>query len=119
MYICIELADVVANAFVELVEKKGKREILFSELTAYGTKVVEVLEQEEVQAILVVSRESQLEMLEDYTDLFEAFEKDGALGIRLRDGVDTMELWSRFCASLSLRVIKAFQSQSAKEVLGV
>lgn len=119
MYIYIELADVVANAFVELVEKKGRREVLFSELDAYGAQVVKLLNQGETQAILVVSRESQLEMLEDYTDLFEPFEQDGAPGIKLKDHVQPMDLWSKFCTSLSMKVIRAFQSEIAKQMLGV
>ena len=120
MYIYIEIEDLVANAFIDLVEKKNKREILFSELDEYGAKVIEALNSDgNTNAVLVVSRESQIAMTEDYSDMFEGFEKDGAKGIRLLEGVETIDLWTRFCASLSLKVLNAFKKQSTKDVLGV
>ncbi len=120
MYIYIEIVDLVANAFIDLVEEAGKREILFSELDAYGAKVIEAINRNgETRAVLVVSRESQMAMLEDYSDMFEEFERDGAKGIRLKDEIQPMELWIRFCTPLSYKVLKAFREQSTKEVLGV
>ena len=120
MYIYIEIEDLVANAFIDLVEKRNKREILFSELDEYGTKVIESLNRDgNTNAILVVSRESQIAMIEDYSDMFEGFEEDGAKGIRLLEGVRPIDLWARFCASLSLKVLSAFKDQSTKDVLGV
>ena len=120
MYIYIEIEDLVANAFIDLVEKKNKREILFSELDEYGAKVIEALNSDgNTNAVLVVSRESQIAMIEDYSDMFEGFEKDGAKGIRLLEGVETIDLWTRFRASLSLKVLNAFKKQSTKDVLGV
>lgn len=120
MYIYIEIEDLVANALIELVEKKGKREVLFSELDEYGARVIDVLNRSgETKAVLVVSRESQMAMLEDYTDMFEPFELNGAPGIRLRDGIEPIQLWVRFCASLSTKVIIAFQAETTKQVLGV
>lgn len=120
MYIYIEIQDLVANALIELLERGKKGEVLFRQLDEYGARVVEVLSKEkETTAVLVVSRESQMAMVEDYSDMFEPFEQDGAKGIRLKDGVDALQIWSRFCASLSLKVLRAFQSQTTKEALGV
>lgn len=120
MYIYIEIEDLVANALIELVEHKGKREVLFKELDEYGARVVEVLSSDgQTKAALLVSRESQMAVLEDYTDMFEPYEWNGAKGIRLKDGVQTIDLWKRFCTSLSLKVINAFQSARTKEALGV
>ena len=120
MYIYIEIEDLVANALIELVEKNDRREVLFRELDEYGARVIDILNSDgKTNAILVVSRESQMALLEDYSNMFEPFEKDGALGIRLKDGVTSIDLWKRFCASLSLKVIRAFQTQQAKQALGV
>ena len=119
MYIYIEMEDLVANALIELVEKKGKREVLFKELDQYGAKVVEVLSEGETRAILLVSRESQMAMLEDYSDLFEEFERDGAHGIKLKEGIPTSMLWRRFRASLSVKVMLAFQAAETVAALGV
>ena len=119
MYIYIEMEDLVANALIELVEKKGKREVGFKELDQYGAKVVEVLSEGETRAILLVSRESQMAMLEDYSDLFEEFERDGAHGIKLKEGIPTSMLWRRFRASLSVKVMLAFQAAETVAALGV
>lgn len=120
MYIYIEMKDLVANALIELIENGEKGEVLFKQLDEYGARVIEVLSAEEqTTAVLVVSRESQMAMVEDYSDMFELFERDGAKGIRLKEGIDSLKLWNRFCASLSLKVLKAFQSEKTKAVLGV
>lgn len=120
MYIYIEVEDLVANALIALVENKGKREVLFCELDEYGACVIEVLNQEHgTQATLVVSRESQIAILEDYSDMFEPMERNGAKGIRLREGIQSIEVWKRFCTSLSLKVIRAFQSAKPRSALGV
>lgn len=120
MYIYIQIEDLVANAFINLIEKKKAREILYSDLDAYGAKVIEQLNsQDGTKAILVVSRESQMAIVEDYSDMFEAFERDGAKGIRLLEDVKPMDLWIRFCTPLSYKVIKAFRAPAVKQVLGV
>ena len=51
--------------------------------------------------------------------MFELFEREGAKGIRLKEGIDALQLWNRFCLSLSLKVIRAFRAETTKEVLGV
>lgn len=118
MCIYIEMKDLVANAFIDLLEKEKRREIRFSELDAYGARVIEVLnEEEETRAVLVVSRESQQAVVEDYSDLFEPATIDGSKGIRLKEGVGTMQLWERFCVSMSVRVIMAFKKIHMDEVI--
>lgn len=120
MYIYIGIEDLVVNALIELVEKKKQREVLFKELDEYGARVVDVLNSDgKTRAILLVSRESQMAMLTDYADMFEPIERDGAKGIRLKEGISTTQLWKRFCVSLSMKVIEAFQASVTKEVLGV
>lgn len=121
MYLYLELVDVVSNALYELLARQGKREILYSELDVYGAKVVEKLnEDENVCAIYVVSKESQHDIFIRYGDFFESFvNKDGAHGIRLRDGIDAKTVWTYFCAALSVRVIRAFRAQESLRALGV
>lgn len=118
--IYIEFEDLVANAFIDLVEANLQREILYSDLDVYGAKVIEQINSNgDVKAVLVVSRESQLAMVEDYSDMFEAFEKNGSKGIRLLDDVEPIDLWERFCTSLSYTVLMAFQAPTVKQALGV
>ena len=120
MYIYIEIKDLVANALIELLERGERGEVLFKQLDEYGALVIEVLNsEEETNAALVVSRESQMAVVEDHSDMFESFERDGVKGIRLKEGIDSLQLWRLFCTSLSLRLLRAFQSQKVKEALGV
>lgn len=118
--IYIQIEDLVANAFIDLVEANAQREILYSDLDVYGAKVIEQINsQGDVKAILVVSRESQLAMMSDYSDMFETFERNGAKGIRLLAGVEPIDLWARFCTSLSYTVLMAFRAPAVKKALGV
>ena len=89
MYIYIEMKDLVANALIELLESGKRGEVLFKQLDDYGARVIEVLsEDEETTAVLVVSRESQLAVVEDYSDMFEMFhDSEGAMGIRLKETI--------------------------------
>lgn len=120
MYSYIEIKDLVANALIELTENGEKGEVLFKQLDVYGACVIEELNADaQTNAVLVVSRESQFAIVEDYADMFELFERGGAKGIRLKEGIDSLKLWNRFCASLSLKVIRAFQSEKPRAALGV
>lgn len=94
--------------------------IFYSDLDAYGAKVIDVLNSRgDAKAVLVVSRESQRAVVEDYSDMFVAFEENGVKGIRLLDEIQPLDLWDRFCTSLSYSVIMAFRSPAVKAVLGV
>lgn len=118
--IYIQIEDLIANAFIDLVEANSQREIFYSDLDAYGARVIEQINlNQDTKAILVVSRESQLAIVEDYSDMFEAFERNGAKGIRLLDNVDPIDLWERFCTSLSYPVLMAFQAPEVRQALGV
>lgn len=120
MRVYIEMVDLVANALVELVEKKQQREVLFCQLDEYGAKVIAALNGKDVPAVLVVSRESQLALVEDYTEFFEPYTSSrGEPGIRLRDEKEPLDLWRRFCASFSTKVIWAFQEETATKALGL
>lgn len=120
MYLYIEIVDVVANAFVELLDKKGTRDLFFEDLDNYGARVVEKLnEDQDTKAVYVVSRESQQAIVDDYSHFFEEIEKDGKRGIHLKDHVSSEQLWMRFCASMSYKVFCAFRAQDVTKVLGV
>ena len=120
MFLYIEIAEVVGNAFVELLGAKKRRRIYYHELDEYGAKAVEILNQEaNVHAVYVVSEESQHDLCLSYSDMFKEFtDENGAMGIELIDGFDVVDVWDRFCAALSMRVIKAFQSEYAVSALG-
>ena len=110
MRIYIELKDVVAGAFIRLLSETNKREISYRELDDYGASVVNVLnEDKSVSAILVMSKNMQIELLEDYSDYFEEYDSGNSAGLKLRNGVNKEVLCEKFCMSMSLRVLAAFK----------
>ena len=120
MFIYIEIADVVGNAFMELLSKSNRRDLYYYELDAYGAKAVEVLNRDsETNAVYIVSQESQHDICVNYSDLFVEFEgNDGAMGIKLLDGVSDIQIWTRFCAALSVKVLAAFSADEVVAKLG-
>ena len=117
MYLYIEIVDVVANAFIELLGKGEKRYVLYSELDSYGAKVVEYLNDEEnIHAIYVVSQDDQHDLCVDYSGFFKEYENEnGERGIELKDGINQMDIWEQFCAALSFKVMMAFKKVSIIE----
>ena len=114
MYLYIEIVDVVANAFMELLKKGGKKYVLFSELDNYGAKVVEYLNADEnIHAVYVVSQEAQHGLCVDYSQFFKEYEGDnGERGVELEDGISEMDIWNHFRTALSFRVMMAFKTTS-------
>lgn len=119
MCIYIGIEDLVANALIELVEKSGKREVMFRELNAYGALVVKYLNEKKEQAVLVMSKERTNAFLHDYSKFFELFSRDIEEGIRLKEGVSVEQLWETFRGYLSIDVMMAFMNAQAVQALGV
>lgn len=117
MYIYIGIEDLAANALIELLEKKNKREVLFSELNSYGSEVLKILNSEEEKAILILSKERTMDFWRDYSAYFDVFKYDDAEGIRLKDDITLEQLWSKFRSYLSADVIKAFIDEDSVKVL--
>ena len=119
MCIYIGIEDLVANALIELVEKSKKREVLFRQLDAYGTKVIGYLNANHKPAALSLSRESTDEFLYEYSEYFELFSKGMDEGIRLRKNVLVDQLWKKFRGYLTVEVMLAFMNEDSVSALGV
>lgn len=119
MLIHIGIEDLVANALIELVEKTGKREVLFRELDEYGAMVIKVLNDKNEQAVLLLSKERTNDFLHDYSDMFEFFSNGIEDGIRLKKDVEVDQLWKKFRGYLSTDVLLAFMNEMSLRKLGV
>lgn len=117
IYIGIE--DLVANALIELVEKKGKRQVFFKDLNAYGAMVIKYLNKKNEQAVLLVSQERTNEFLHDYSEFFELFSEGINDGIKLKENVTVEKLWEKFRVYLSIDVMMAFMDTISVSKLGV
>ena len=65
------IEDMIANAIIELVERGSRREVLFSEANRYVEEVVQILSQQNKNAIFVTSKDGLNDFLHDNSDFFE------------------------------------------------
>ncbi|MGN8755752.1 hypothetical protein [Blautia sp. HCP3S3_C4] len=119
MCIRIGIEDLVANALIELAEKKDQREVYFKDLDKYGAVVVKLLNKEDEKAVLILSTERTNNFLIDYSEYYELFSLGKEEGIRLKEDVEVDELWSKFRSYLSVKVMKAFMNKESVQALGV
>lgn len=117
MYIGIE--DLVANAFIELIENSDKKDVLFSQLNQYGATVVKILLEEGQKAVLVLSNERTNSFLHDYSEYFELFTSENGEGLKLKNNVTVDDLWDKFRGYLSFDVMMAFMNKQSLKALGV
>lgn len=120
----IGIESVAANALIELFEKRNETEISFDTLVRYGMQVVRILQEKtNDEIVLLLSRKYQINMVENYSDFFEAdFSSDGSGVFRLK-GTNKQEtlqaLKEYFRWTLSIQLLNAFMSDDALHILGV
>ena len=120
----IGIESVAANALIELLEKRNEREISFDTLVRYGMQVVRILQEKtHAEVVLLLSRKYQINMVENYSDFFEADFSSGSNGVFRLKGADKQEtlqaLKDFFRWTLSIQILDAFTSDDALHVLGV
>ena len=120
----IGIESVVANALIELFEKRNEREISFDVLVRYGMQVVRILQEKtHDEVVLLLSRKYQVNMIENYSDFFEADFSSGGSGVFRLKGNNKQEtlqaLKEYFRWTLSIQILDAFMSDDALNVLGV
>lgn len=105
----IGIEDLVANALIEkLRQNPNERFISYSEIEAYGAKVVKFLTDEGNEAVLIFSRATTNQMLRDYSRFFEEFTLDEKSGIQLKSTVKIEDLIDTFRGYLTLTLLKAY-----------
>ena len=120
----IGIESLAANALIELMEKAHTREVSFDTLVRYGMEVVRIFGmQTGEEAVLLLSRQDQLDMIENYSEYFEVEFSGTYTGtFRLRDTVSSGELEKlkeRFRWTMTVRLFEAFMSPDALQKLGV
>lgn len=115
-YIGIE--DLAANALIESLKKGNKSFLTYGEIENYGSRVIQLLNQNGDKAVLILSRENTNAMLRNYSDYFVEKEVDGICGISLREGKSIDDLIGTFRGYLALDVLMAFVDQRSVEALG-
>lgn len=115
----IGIEDLAANALIEVLSVGGCRFLTYSKIETYGNKVVEILNEDEERAVLILSRNSTSAMYSDYSDFFEEKVINGERGIFLREGKNVEDLITNFRGYLPLSVLLAFVDPRSRQALGV
>ena len=111
----IEIDELAVNALVA-AQKYGRNFVSYKLMEDYGFRVVEILHNKGVTAILLLSRDRANEMLQRKADLFEEQTVDGERGISLRNGKTIHNLIDRYMEHQSLRFLMAFCDVRAMSV---
>lgn len=115
----IGIENLAANALIEILEKTEKREVSFDTLVRYGMQVVRIFQQETgEEAVLLLSKKYQINMLENYSAFFEADSIKQDV-FRLKKGTSIEDLKDYFRWSMNLQLIQAFTDPNAIRELGV
>lgn len=114
-YMCtfIKMEYLVANALVELYERKSIDRISLNEIKEYGIKVEEELINNKFHAILLYSSDYTKEFLEDCSDWFE---KDDEY-IKIREGKTIQEVREHFLSYISVDILLAMLNENVLKVL--
>ena len=116
-YIGIE--DLAANALIEVLRRSQKKFLTYKEIENYGSKVVELLNEKDEKAVLILSRESTNALFRNYSDFFVERNVGGEMGIELREEVTLENLITQFRGYLALDVLMAFVNDNSVQALGV
>ena len=111
----IEIDELAVNALVA-AQKYWRNFVSYKLMEDYGFRVVEILHNKGVTAILLLSRDRANEMLQRKADLFEEQTVDGERGISLRNGKTIHNLIDRHMEHQSLRFLMAFRDVRAMSV---
>ena len=103
MYTFIGIESLAANALISLLEKNNVRVVSFDTLVNYGMEITRIYKRDTGEdAILLLSREYQLNMIANYSDFFDVKIDNAGQGVFcLKDDVDIeqVKFYFRYCSS--------------------
>lgn len=117
----IGIECLAANALIEILDKTNKREVSFDSLVRYGMEVVRFLQRQTgEEAVLLLSKKYQINMIENYSEFFEVdFNGSNHGTFKLKETVSLDDLKSYFRWTMSVRLVDAFVAPEAVRELGV
>ena len=111
----INIEFVAANALVELYENSEKNYVSFDDLLSYGIIIQQILKENNIEAVLLLSDYYMIQFVHNYSDMFEI--KDD--NIYIKDGVDCEQIRDRIISNMKMDLLKAMISEKSLEVLGI
>ena len=112
----IAIEDLVANALSNKLIGEDNF-ISYHDLKEYGAKVIRILSNEKIKAVLVLSREKTSHMLSDYSQYIEEREENGEKGIGIKAGVDYAKLTDEIRGFMPLDLVLAFIEAGKTELM--
>lgn len=121
MYTFIGIESLAANALISLLEKNNVRVVSFDTLVNYGMEITRIYKRDTGEdAILLLSREYQLNMIANYSDFFDVKIDNAGQGVFcLKDDVDIEQVKFYFRYTMKISLLKAFLAPEVLEKLGV
>lgn len=118
MSVFIGIEDLAANALILLFKRKGINFVSFEELTKYGSKVVEILNQKGEKATLIYSKDITNALERNYSNYFETFIREQKQYIKLKDSVTVEDVIKKYRSYLSIDMLFAYTCKESIEALG-
>ncbi len=121
MYTFIGIESLAANALISLLEENNVRVVSFDTLVNYGMEITRIYKRDTGEdAILLLSREYQLNMIANYSDFFDVKIDNAGQGVFcLKDDVDIEQVKFYFRDTMKISLLKAFLAPEVLEKLGV
>lgn len=106
----IYMEDLVANALIQKIERNHVREVRFSELSEYGSRLVSWWSRKkQIHVTVLLSKYDTEQMLFNYSDFFSIRMAGGKdYVIRLRSGKTVGDLRKTFRPYLSVDMLLSF-----------
>jgi len=120
VYRYIGIEDLVANALIELMkQEESNRKVSLKVLSDFGTVIVKLLTNSEQSAILLLTKESTYEFINDYADFFSIQEYDSVEYIELKENKTIEDLRYQFRRNFTVDLAKAINGKESKKALKI
>lgn len=120
MYRYIGIEDLVANALIELMkQEESNRKVSLQVLSDFGTVIVKLLTNSEQSAILLLTKESTYEFINDYADFFSIQEYNSVEYIELKENKTIDDLRSQFRRNFTVDLAKAINGKESLKALKI
>ena len=111
----IGIEYIAANALVELYENSKQNYVKIEDLRNYGITVKEILKDNNIEAVLLMSDYYLIQFVHNYSDMFEVVDEK----IYKKEDVTCDDIRERIIAYMKMDLLMAMVDKKSLEVLGI
>lgn len=111
----IGIEYIAANALVELYENSKQNYVKIEDLRNYGITVKQILRDNNIEAVLLMSDYYLIQFVHNYSDMFEVVDEK----IYKKDNVTCDDIRERIIAYMKMDLLMAMVDKKSLEVLGI